>query len=95
MIFDTGKRIVRPEEMATQIAGLSPGSVFYHFIDARRRTASRRSDFAEWLHAGDAEEYAESIRRLNAIAPYFTTLSDLRREVALFFQPLHGEGAPP
>ncbi|WP_310599524.1 DUF5752 family protein [Desulfobulbus sp.] len=95
VVFDTGKRIVHPQEMPSQIAGLSPGSVFYHFIDARRRTASGRSDFAEWLHAIDAEEYAELIRQLNAIDPYFTTLPDLRREVALVFQPLHAEGAPP
>ena len=81
VVFDTGKRIVRPEEMAEQIAGMSAGSVFYHFIDARRRTGSGRSDFVEWLQAEGGDRHAELIRRINAIDPYFTTLADLRREL--------------
>ncbi|WP_028317158.1 DUF5752 family protein [Desulfobulbus elongatus] len=92
VVLDTGKRVSQPQEMAAQIAGLSSGSVFYHFIDARRRTESGRSDFAEWLQAEEAEEYSELVRQLNAIDPYFTTLSELRRELALVFQPYLVEG---
>jgi len=86
VVFDTGKRITRPKDMAEQIAGLSLGSVFYHFIDARRRTDSGRSDFVEWLQADDSQRYAEFIGSINAIDPYFTTLAELRRELALAFQ---------
>ncbi len=85
VVFDTGKRINHPGEMDERIAGMSLGSVFYHFIDARRRTESGRSDFAEWLQVFDGDHYDELIKRINAIDPYFTTLADLRRELATVF----------
>ena len=85
VVFDTGKRITHPGEMEERIAGLSLGSVFYHFIDARRRTENGRSDFSEWLQIFDDDRYGELIKRINAIDPYFTTLADLRRELATVF----------
>lgn len=92
VVFDTGKRIDRPDEMAAHIDGLANGSVFYHFIDARRRTESGRSDFVEWLQADGDERYDALIRRINAIDPYFTNLAELRQELALAFQFCHPEG---
>ena len=44
-----------------------------------------RSDFAEWLQVFDGDHYDELIKRINAIDPYFTTLADLRREIATVF----------
>ena len=86
VVFDTGKRIGHPLEMAERIAGLSLGSVFYHFIDARRRTDSGRSDFVEWLQAEEEVSATDLIERLNGIDPYFTTLADLRLELASAFR---------
>lgn len=85
IVFNPDKRINHPEEMAEQIAGLSLGSVFYHFIDARRRTESGRSDFVEWLRMDEDGQYDEMIKQINAIDPYFTTLTDLRRDFAAIF----------
>lgn len=86
VVFDTGKRINHAKEILPHINGLSRGSVFYHFIDARRRTDSGRSDFVEWLQAGEDEHCAELIQRINAIDPYFTNLIDLRKELVAAFQ---------
>lgn len=38
IVFDTALKIGSPEEMGEVIAKLPPSSIFYHFIDARRRT---------------------------------------------------------
>lgn len=85
VVFDTGKRIIHPGELEGRIAGMSLGSIFYHFIDARRRTESGRSDFAEWLQTVVGDHYGELIKQINSIDPYFTTLTDLRRELATVF----------
>ena len=85
LVFDTGTRINAPSEMAEQISLMSRGSIFYHFIDARRRTDSGRSDFTEWLAAFDDAACTELIRRINAIDPWFTTLTALRQELASVF----------
>jgi hypothetical protein len=71
--------------MAEQIALMSRGSIFYHFIDARRRTDTGRSDFVEWLAAFDDALCTELIRGISAIDPWFTTLTALRQELAAAF----------
>jgi hypothetical protein len=78
--FDTGRRIERPVDLARAAPGLSTSSVFYHFIDARRRSAGGRDDFTEWL-ALFGEEYAELRQKLAGVDPYFGSLGDLRRRL--------------
>lgn len=92
IVFDTGKRIPNREEMAEQLISLSLGSIFYHFIDARRRTNSGRSDFVEWLQSDVSARYLELIKQINAIDPYFTTLADLRCDLAAVFHNCLVEG---
>lgn len=84
VIFDTGIRVREPKEFVDVIPRLSLGTIFYHFIDARRRTENGKNDFSTWL-GGCAGEYDGLIRLLDDIDPYFTTLSDLRREIADVF----------
>jgi hypothetical protein len=45
VVFDTGKRLVRPEELTALLPQFSAGSIFYHFIDARRRLSAGDDDF--------------------------------------------------
>ena len=85
VVFDTGKRFHDPGDMKTLIPHLSAGSIFYHFIDARRRTPFGNDDFTEWL-LGCAEEYKALVDRIAIIDPYFTTLVDLREELACVFE---------
>lgn len=86
VVFDTGIRITSITEMGEWIAKMSLGSIFYHFIDARRRTELGRSDFVEWLHHARGEKVEELIGRINCIDPYFTTLSALRDELGAAFK---------
>jgi len=86
VVFDTNLRIEGPAIIAGMVPRLSVGSIFYHFIDARRRTASRRDDFSEWL-LGCGDRCAEMvIPRLIAIDPYFSSLTELRRELEKVFK---------
>lgn len=84
VIFDTGLRVREPHEFADVVPRLSLGSVFYHFIDARRRTAEGKNDFSLWLR-GPGGEYDGLIKKLDEVDPYFTTLSELRVELSDIF----------
>jgi hypothetical protein len=85
IVFDTGIRLHNPEELRKTIPCLTSGSIFYHFIDARRRIGQRNNDFSEWLkHFGDT--YVLVAQKIALIDPYFTTLTALRAEIeAAFF----------
>lgn len=85
VVFDTNLRIEDPAVLGETVPRLSVGSVFYHFIDARRRTASRRDDLSEWL-LGFGESYMGVVQRLLAIDPYFSSLTELRRELEMVFK---------
>lgn len=85
VVFDTGRRVHDVEELGRMIPHMSAGSIFYHFIDARRRTSSGNDDFTEWLQ-GFGEKYNRLRQHIAVIDPYFTTLVDLRDEVSGAFK---------
>lgn len=91
-VFDTPQRIDDPRRLADAIRSMSVGSIYYHVIDARRREPVRTDDFRAWLgQFGDA--YGELSDRLGAIDPYFSTLSELRAELAGVTSAYFGPGA--
>jgi hypothetical protein len=85
VIFDTRQRIQTPEQLCEIIPNLPLGSLFYHFIDSRHRTQSRRNDFSEWM-AGLGERYAELAAQIAAIDPYFNSLSELRHQLHMILR---------
>lgn len=90
VIFDTGLRVAEPRDLARVLPDLPPESVYYHFIDARRRTERRTDDFSAWLEdLGD--RYADLVARLRALDPYFSSLKELRYLLAGLFRS-HFEG---
>lgn len=90
VVFDTGKRIVRPDELAILVPQLSAGSIFYHFIDARRRLPDETDDFRGWLQ-GLGPGYQDLVAALAAVDPYFLSLTELRQQIALVFSAYFGE----
>lgn len=84
VVFDTDVRIERPEELIGFLRRMSLGSIFYHYIDARRRSAGKRDDFREWL-MGFGNKYAKLVQCLSNIDPYFSTLAELRQEIQRAF----------
>ncbi len=89
VVFDTGIQIPRPEALAEVVPRLPVGSIFYHFIDARRRVPTGLDDFRFWL-VGFGDLYADLQDRLAAIDPYFVTLTKLRQELGNVFEGYFG-----
>ncbi|MBI5060590.1 hypothetical protein HZB60_12525 [candidate division KSB1 bacterium] len=77
VIFDSTIRIASPEEFASAMPRLTLGSVFFHFIDARRRPFVRMDDFRTWLTTY-WPGYDGLIQALADVEPYFCTLAELR-----------------
>ena len=81
VVFDTGVTYTEPQEMLNAIPNMSLGSIFYHFIDARRRTTERKNDLSLWL-AAFGDTYQELIEALDNIDPFFLSLTRMRREIS-------------
>jgi hypothetical protein len=93
IVFDTHTRVGEPEALAELMPRFSTGTVFYHFIDARRRSPARLDDFSAWLCVfGD--RYTRLIHDLADIDPYFGTLVELRQQLADTFARHAEESAP-
>ncbi|NOY14513.1 MAG: hypothetical protein GXP51_12910 [Deltaproteobacteria bacterium] len=80
VIFETGVELMTLAELQQAIPAMSQSSVYYHFVEARRRTAGGLDDFSSWL-AGLAEETTNFVRGLNGIDFYFLNLRELKREL--------------
>ncbi len=85
VVFDTYRRIKEPRDMCIEIPKMSVGSIFYHFIDARRRNESGLDDFRLWL-LDKGDEYASLVKRISEIDPFFKPLTDIREELASLFR---------
>jgi len=85
VVFDTHKRLHEPADLVAAMPLMSRSSVFYHFIDARRRHAEGWDDFRAWLN-GRPENHTELSQQLADIDPFFSTLLELRNQLADLFQ---------
>lgn len=84
VVFDSGRTLERPEDLARAIPQLSTSSIFYHFVDARRRTTDSHDDFSDWLDCW-GEQYSTLREQLCGVDPYFGSLVELREELARLF----------
>jgi Family of unknown function (DUF5752) len=84
VIFDTRNRIETPEELTSAVARMSAGSIFYHFIDARRRVPDGLDDLRFWL-MGFGETYTELCGLVASVDPYFGGLTGLRQQLTDLF----------
>lgn len=85
VVFDTVVKINLPEELPGVVEKMTPSSIFYHFIDARRRLDICCDDFSYWLN-GFGDEYRELQRELASFDPFFSSLSQSRDGLARLFQ---------
>ncbi len=84
VVFDTHKRIADPVELVKLLPEVSVSSVFYHFVDARRRDPIAVDDFRTWL-MGLGPQYDELCAALAEVDPYFDSLHVLRARLAHVF----------
>lgn len=78
VVFDTGVELNQPKDLAEQLPHMSLGSIYYHFVEARRRTEMRNDDFSAWL-ADFPNGSEELIKSLEAVDFYSLSLSELKR----------------
>lgn len=93
VIFDTTLKITVPQDFVPLLPSLSLGSIFFHFIDGRRRNTKALDDFRNWIRSF-GPRYEELDRRLGEICPYFAPLNKLRDQLSQAFR-LFFEGKTP
>jgi hypothetical protein len=81
VVFDTGIRAETPAGLAASMRHMSTGSVFYHFVEARRRPPLRMDDFSAWLENW-GPKCVHVREELAAIDFQLWTLSELRQRIA-------------
>ena len=80
VVFDTWERIRHPRELAPALRRMTNGSIYYHFLEALRRSPVGKDDFSSWLlEAG--KEYELYLRSLGSIDYHFHSLALLRKEL--------------
>jgi hypothetical protein len=77
VVVDTGRYLDKPSDLETAVPEMTIGSIFYHFIDARKRTEDRSDDFSAWL-VGWGDKYNDLRLKLMAVDPFFSSLEELR-----------------
>jgi Fe-S-cluster formation regulator IscX/YfhJ len=85
VVFDTHLRVDHPQQFAALLPQLSTSSIFYHFIDARRRVTDGLDDLRGWLK-GFPGQYQNLCDQIAEIDPYFSSLTELRRILTQIFQ---------
>jgi hypothetical protein len=90
VVFDTDLTIKTPRGLAKAISAMSTSTVYYHFIEARRRTPDGVDDFSAWLHEF-GEEHNELIKAFKSIDFYYLTLRELKNAIIRTVRPFtHG-----
>ncbi len=78
VVFDTGIYLHKPEDLITCLPTMSLSSIYYHFLEARRRITDRVDDFTFWIQF--LEYKSESIiNALEQVDFYFLSLPDLKQ----------------
>jgi hypothetical protein len=94
IVINTNRSVNTPKELARIIPSLSAGSIFYHYIDARRRPPYNKDDFSAWI-SSFGPDFQELIDHISEVDPYFTNLIELRDELSAvlssFFRPRRGK----
>ncbi len=84
VVFNTNVSVKDPSEMADLLSGMSSGSIFFHFIDGRRRNENEVDDFRKWLMQFE-DQHKGLIGQLRVIDPYFSSLTELRTHLSEVF----------
>lgn len=80
VVFNADKFLETPEDLLNELPHLSDSSIYYHFIEARRRTENRTDDFSAWLE-GFGKGCEELINALGKIDFYYLPLRVLKETI--------------
>jgi len=85
VVFETGIELKTPEDIIRRLPQMSLSSIYYHFVEARRRTENRTDDFSAWL-VDFGEGVAPLLEALHGIDFYFLTLPELKQKLITSLQ---------
>ncbi|MBN1382707.1 MAG: hypothetical protein JXA41_13630 [Deltaproteobacteria bacterium] len=85
VVFETGHVMNNPGEMFKIMPQLTSSSIYYHFLEARRRTPDLTDDFSLWLE-NFGSEWEPLIRDLRSIDFIFYSLPELKEELLYIMQ---------
>ncbi|HXF29864.1 MAG TPA: DUF5752 family protein [Chlamydiales bacterium] len=80
IVFDMKIGLQHPSELKAVLPKLPASSIYLHFIDARGRNVQRIDDFSVWLMEY-GNEYADLIKKIEYIDPYFLTLTEIKQKL--------------
>ena len=80
VVFNTAYKMEHPKDLIKVLPTISISSIFYHFIDARRREVVSLDDFSSWL-LGYGNKYSSLVEQLKMLDPYFIPLKDLQNKL--------------
>ncbi len=80
VVFETGRILRGAHDLVAALPEMSHSTVYYHFVEARRRTPDGRDDFSLWLR-GLREETAWLEDAFAAVDFYFLNLRELKEEL--------------
>jgi len=80
VVTNTKLQMAQPQELVQIIPKLSTSSLFYHFIDARRRNESGEDDFTVWLKSYNGK-YAALLDKIKAVDPYLISLANVHAKL--------------
>lgn len=80
LVFETDIVINHPVELKEYLPKMTKTSIFYHFLDARRRTPAQTDDFSFWLsEAGYGND--DILNKIAHIDPYFLSLTAQKQKL--------------
>lgn len=93
IVFDTGTLIPSLPDLRSAVSGMSPGSIYFHFIEARRRVPIGLDDFAAWV-LGQGDDGARLANELARVDFYFLSLREIKERIlAVLARPTEGRGS--
>lgn len=85
VVFDSGITLVTPDDLVDQLPNFSHSSIYYHFIEARRRTPDKADDFSTWL-VGFGSGTEHFLKALKGIDFCYLTLPELKQTLIEAFR---------
>lgn len=80
LIFPVGIRVKNLAEFLTAIKFVDPGSIYYHFYEARMRLGGGVDDFSRWIE--DVFGKKELVVKIRTIDPFMHSLGGIKEHIA-------------
>lgn len=93
VVFETGRTMEGADQFVAAVPQMSYSTIYYHFVEARRRTPDGSDDFTLWLR-GLPEPTERLEEALGGVDFYFLNLPELKEELVFAVGPRSKRGRP-